>query len=60
MGIALARHGHAITQLGQGVQARVGRATHALEYLLTFELRHHLLPDAAMLRLLAGKTSDAP
>jgi hypothetical protein len=24
MGIALARHGHAITQLGQGVQARVG------------------------------------
>jgi len=42
------------------VQARVGLATHALEYLLTFELRHHLLPDVAMLRLLAGKTSDAP
>ena len=56
MGVAPACHGHAVAQFGHGVQPRVGRAAHALEYLQMFKLRHHHLPNAAMLRLPTGKT----
>ena len=58
MGVAPACHGHAVAQLGHGVQPRVGRAAHALEYLQMFELRHHHLPNAVMLRLPIGKARD--